>query len=83
MSAEGSTSAPVTHLWTREHFLSFLFGKESTHGLANGLLNEATWRGHRRKIWDRYWAAVREKDLAGFVRWFRTTHPDRFASLVV
>lgn len=34
------------------------------------------------EIWDRYWAAVRQKDPAGFVRWFRTTHSESFASLV-
>jgi hypothetical protein len=182
-----------------EHFLSFMFGKQSTHGLANGLLDEGTWRKYRRKVlrelrkyidanvvctdalhqqrigialrkieeaegigepllreqafvtglvelcltllgtmpnhwdrrvvnkahhrrldrqrtltyaqspeqrahlifdacrsgflpgmdrhaapevWDRYWAGVRQKDPAGFVRWFRKTYPEKFASLV-
>lgn len=49
MSPTQPSSASYTSLDT-EHFLSFLFGKDSTHGLANGLQNEATWRGYRRKI---------------------------------
>ncbi len=199
MSPSPPASAPTYTSLDTEHFLSFLFGKESTHGLANGLLDEGTWRRYRRKvlselrryidtnvvstdalqqqridialkkieeaegigqpllreqafvtglvelclvllgampdhwerrvvnkahhrrldrqrtlmyaqspeqrahlifdacqngflpgmdrhaeseIWDRYWAAVRQKDPAGFVRWFRTTHSESFASLV-
>ncbi len=33
------------------------------------------------EVWDRYWAGVRQKDPAGFVRWFRATYPEKFASL--
>lgn len=49
MNPTQPSSASYTSLDT-EHFLSFLFGKESTCGPANGLLNDATWRGSRRKI---------------------------------
>lgn len=199
MNTARPASVPTYTSLDTEHFLSFLFGKQSTHGLANGLLDEGTWRRYRRKVlrelrryidanvvctdaihrqridialtkieeaegigepllreqafvaglvelclvllggmpnhwerrvvnkahhrrldrqrtltyaqspeqrahlifdacqsgflpgmdrgaapdvWDRYWAGVRQKDPAGFVRWFRRTHPERFAALV-
>lgn len=50
MSPSPPASAPAYTSLDTEHFLSFLFGKESTHGLASGLLDEGTWRRYRRKV---------------------------------